>query len=118
MRLSPDDALAAEICLGVIACHRGDAEAARHHFERALAVWDSAWIRRLQTPAGLLENKALALLGLGHSQEAIATLQQALDQRLPGDTIEFYIYDLLATAPEPPDGLEEMVALLRQADGK
>jgi len=117
-RLSPDDALSAEVCLGVIARHRGDNEAAARHFERALAIWDTGWQRRLQSPAGLLENKALALLGLGRPQEALAALRQALDQRLPGETIDFYIYDLLAAASESPAGLEEMMALLREAAGE
>jgi len=58
------------------------------------------------------------LLGLGRPQEAVATLRQSLAQRLPGDTIDFYIYELLAAAPEPPAGLEEMVTLLREAAGE
>ncbi len=115
VRLSPDDALSAEVCLGTITRHQGEDERAARHFRRALAIWDTAWQRKLQTPAGLLENKARALLGLGRSDEALATLQDALAQRLPGDTINFYIYDLLAEVPDPPAGLDKMIALLREA---
>ena len=118
VRLSPDDALSAEVCLGVISRHQGQDETAAQHFERALALWDTAWRQRLQTPAGLLEGKACALLGIGRPQEALTALRQALDQQLPGDTIDFYLYDLLAEAPNPPAGLEEFVALLQEAGGE
>ena len=114
VRLSPDDALSAEVSLGVVARHRGENEAAFQHFERAWAIWDIASQRNLQTPAGLLENKARTLIGLGRSQEALVTLRQALDSRLPGEATDFYIYELLAAAPEPLAGLEEMITLLRE----
>jgi tetratricopeptide (TPR) repeat protein len=115
IRLSPDDALYAEVSLGCIAFHKGEVDAAQDYFERALAIWDTARQRRLQSDSGLLENKALALLGVGRPQEAISTLHRALEQRSPTDTIDFYRYDLLATAPQPLPGLEEFVSLLRQA---
>jgi len=118
VRLSPDDALDAEVCLGVIAYHRGDKVTATNHFERALAIWNTAWQRCLQTSAALLQNRAQALLGLGRSQEALAILRQALDQWLPGDTIDFYVYDTLAAASEPPAGLEDVMALLWEAGGE
>jgi tetratricopeptide (TPR) repeat protein len=115
VRLSPDDALSAAVCLGTIARHQGENERAARHFRRALTLWDNAWQRKLETSADLLMNKALALLGLGRPEEATATLRDALAQQLPGDTIDFYIYDLLAEAPDPPTGLDEMIALLREA---
>jgi hypothetical protein len=55
------------------------------------------------------------LLLLGRSEEALATLRDALDRWGPGNTIDSEEYDLLAEAPHPPKGLEEMVALLHTA---
>ncbi len=118
IRLSPDDALYGEVSLGCIAFHKGEVNAAQDYFERALAIWDTARQHRVQSNFSLLENKALALLGVGRPQEAIATLHRALEQRLPTDTIDLYRYDLLATAPESLRGLEEFVSLLRQAAGE
>ena len=79
--LRPQDALHARVSLGVIATHRGEEEAAREHFQAALDMWETAWEAKLQSPYGLLANKALALLGLGRSQEALETLRQALAAR-------------------------------------
>lgn len=83
--------------------------------ERALklAQWERAWQDRYQSPAGLLANKAIALLCLGRKEEALQTLKEALARRRPGDTIELDDYELLRTAPEPPAGIEEMIALLK-----
>lgn len=84
------------------------------YFQQALAQWDKAWQEHLQSVAGLLENKAIALLCLGQKQEALSTLTQALRQWLPADVIDFALYDLLRTAPHPPDGVEEMIAMLKK----
>jgi len=65
--------------------------------------------------AGLLAGKAIALLCLGQKDKALAALKEALAQRLPGDVIEFTRYELLRAAPQPPEGIEEMIALLRSA---
>jgi len=110
------------VSLGVIAAHRGEEEAAvgqasgLPYFQAALEIWGTAWKARLQSPYALLANKALALLGLGRSQEALATLRQALAAREPGETVEIdRRYHLLAQAPHPPPGLEEMLTLLEAA---
>jgi tetratricopeptide (TPR) repeat protein len=113
--LSPDDALAAQVALGCINYSQGEVSEAKEHFQAALELWETAWQRRLQSPAGLLENKALALLGLGDKDEAIATLKEGLSQMLPGDVIDFEYYDLLAQAPQPPEGLKEIRRLLEKA---
>lgn len=115
VELSPDDALAARVMLGILARHQGRNDEARQQFETALGLWETAWQRRLQTPAGLLENKALALLGAGQPKEALSTLQEALARRVPGDKFDLKLYELLATAPEPPPGLDEMRELLEVA---
>ncbi|MDI6768385.1 MAG: tetratricopeptide repeat protein [Anaerolineales bacterium] len=114
IRLKPDNALAPLVTLGILARHQGLAES-DDHFRRALAQWDAAWREKLQTPAGLLENKAEALLCLGRKEEALQTLQEAIAQMLPGDTIEFDEYELLRTAPDPPEGIDEIIALLKSA---
>jgi len=115
IELGPDDALNALVTLGVILWYQDHTVEAQQQFESALALWDTAWQRRLQSEAGLLENKALALLGLGQTGDALSELQEALVRRLPGDKIELVRYDLLASAPEPPPGLAEMSRLLDMA---
>jgi hypothetical protein len=39
-----------------------------------------------------------------------------LTQRVPGDDVELFRYELLRMAPDPPDGVDEMIALLQQAE--
>jgi hypothetical protein len=78
--------------LGLIARYQGRAESAGY-FQQALERWDAAWNARWQTQAGLLENKAVALLCTGQRAAALATLREALDQRLPSDTIELERYE-------------------------
>jgi tetratricopeptide (TPR) repeat protein len=117
VRLAPDTALNALVCLGIIARHE-DQPDSDDYFSRALGLWKKAWRARLQTPAGLLENKALALFCLGQKEEALGILADAITQMLPGDTIEFDRYTLLQTAPMPPDGIEEMVAMLKAAQAQ
>ncbi len=116
VRLEPETALGALVGLGVLARQAGDAES-EQYFHQALARCERAWQARYQSEAGSLENKALALLGLGRPGEALATLQQALACRLPGDTIDLEYYELLAEAPQPPAGLAALMALLRQEMG-
>jgi tetratricopeptide (TPR) repeat protein len=114
IRLKPENTFAPLISLGVLTRHLGEAESDLH-FQNALAQWDKAWRDRLQSPAGLLENKAIALLCLGRKEEALQTLREALAQRLPGDVIEWANYELLRAAPHPPEGIEEMIAVLKGA---
>jgi tetratricopeptide (TPR) repeat protein len=119
VRLSPDDALNAHVCLGIIACHLDERTEAQQQFEQALSLWDTAWARRLQTPALLLVDKAIALLGLGRVQEALGAMQEAQCRLLPGDRLEEYTkhLELLTTAPEPPEGLDEVLTSLREVAG-
>lgn len=37
---------------------------------------------------------------------------------LPGDTIDFDFYTLLQSAPIPPEGIEEVIELLKDAQEK
>lgn len=67
--LAPD-LVDAQVGLGSIALHAGDAGAAEQYFERALAREKSA---RTHTGAGL------ARLGLGRPREALHSFEQALD---------------------------------------
>ena len=112
IRLHPENTFAPLIQLGVLARHQGLPEG-EQHFRQALAQWERAWQDQYQSPAGLLANKAIALLCLGRKEEALQTLKEALARRRPGDTIELDDYELLRTAPEPPAGIEEMIALLK-----
>jgi len=116
-RAGPENPFTPLVALGVIARHQGLAESAEH-FQRALEQWDAAWRARWQTPAGLLENKAKALLCLGKKEEALQTLAQAIAQMQPGDTIELDNWELLRTAPAPPVGVEEAIAMLKEAQAR
>lgn len=117
VRLRPRDAFSASVALAVIACHGGKADAQNAHSGRALDLWDVAWRGQLQSDAGLLEGKALALLMLGRSDQAIAVLREALACRLPGHTTDLWMYELLATGKQPPDGVDRAMAILRDAMG-
>jgi tetratricopeptide (TPR) repeat protein len=115
IRLRPQHSLSAYVSLGIMARHEGDPNS-ETHFRRALESFEAAWKARYDTSAGLLEEKALALIGLGRREEALRTLGEMLAQRVPGDDIEFFRYELLGTAPNPPDGVDEAIALLEQAE--
>lgn len=92
--------------LGILARHQGKRVESDSCFRQALWVWDQAYRVRYRTPFGLLENKAVTTLpGTG-------TLQEGLAQKLPGDVIEREKYDLLLAAPEPPDGVAEILSML------
>ena len=117
IRLAPDNAFTPLVALGIIARHQGLAES-DNHFQDALAQWNAAWQARWQSPAELLEDKAKALLCLGKKAEALQILKEAIAQMAPGDEIEFERYTLLQTAPVPPDGIEEMIAILKAAQAQ
>jgi tetratricopeptide (TPR) repeat protein len=114
VRLRPDDALNALVHLGIIAYREGERDRAEANFTRALEIWDTAWERKPQSSAALLENKALALLGLNHSDEAMATLQKAVEHRSPKDKIDLYDYELFASAPQSPQGVDKVLVVLRR----
>ena len=100
--MQPEDALAAYATLGVIAWNQGDEGEAVRRFERALAVWDTAWERGLQTPATLWENKAIALLCLGKREAALQALQEARARLQRQDIVDFELYDFFLRHPGRP----------------
>jgi hypothetical protein len=57
------------------------------------------------------------LIGLGRREEALRTLRKALAQRVPGDVLEHLGYKLLSAAPDPPAGIDEMLAMLDETEG-
>ena len=117
IRLAPENTFAPMVALGIIDFHANLA-GWDQHFRGAIEQWDKAWRMRKQTPWDLLADKAKALVCLGNKNKAVQTLQAAIAQMLPGDVIAFDDYELLQTAPVPPDGIEEMVALLKEAQAK
>ena len=64
--------------------------------------------------ASLLEDKALALLGLGKEEEAIFTLEEALEHRQSDKPFSHIRYKLLADAPNPPSGVAKALSLLEK----
>lgn len=115
IRLRPQHSLGAYVSLGIMARHKGDPNS-ETYFRRALESFEAARRARYDTLAGLLENKALALIGLGHREEALRTLREMLARRVPGDDVGLFRYELLRTAPKPPYGVDEMITLLLQAE--
>jgi tetratricopeptide (TPR) repeat protein len=115
IRLEPDNALNALVFLGILDRIQGTGEG-ENFLNQALQIYDSAWKLQLQSPAGLLENKAMALLCLGKREEGLKTLRDAMERRLPGDVIELNIYELLRNSPYPPSGIDEMIEILIKAE--
>lgn len=116
VELQPEDSLNAHVALGVISWHLRDIEVAQSHFTQALAIWSTAWERQLQSPAELLENKAIALLYVGTPEAALNTLREALNVRRPDDDFDLYRYRLLEAGSSLPAALSEMMALIQQSD--
>ena len=117
IRLGSDTALNALVSMGIITRYLGrggDLE----YFKRALDLWEHARKKRIQSPAALLENKALALICLGQYEGAISTLYDAIEKMIPGDQFEFYRYELLIESPNPPEGIVEMLDIFRRANEK
>jgi tetratricopeptide (TPR) repeat protein len=114
IRLRPQHSLGAYVSLGIMARHEGD-PGSEVHFCQALESFEAAWKARYDTPAGLLEKKALALFGLGQREEALQTLHEMLARREPGDEIELYRWELLRTAPNPPEDVDEAILLLHKS---
>ncbi len=117
IRLGPENSFTPLVSIGVITRHQGHATS-NDYFTRALVQWDTARNAQWHTQAGLLVSKAEALICLGKKYESMQVLRQAIVQMMPGDTIEFDPFTLLQTAPFPPVGLEDMIALLKEAQGK
>ncbi len=115
---SPKDAMYAYLAQGIIATKNGQQVEAAAWFEKCLETWEYAWTIKLQTPYELLTNKAIAQLCLGDKQQALHTLAEAVDALVPGDVIPYYLYEILQSAPNPPEGIEEMIAILKEAEEK
>ncbi len=115
IELRPDDALSAYADLGVIALTKDNTSEATDYFGRALAVYDATVARRLQTFESLIQNKAIAFLGLGRSDEAIALVSDAISSQEAFSSIDVRILDLMAAAPSPPGGIAEVRKLLESA---
>ncbi len=110
-----DYAVFATISLGLIAYRRGQVAQSQTLCEQALARWDSAREVGRLPGFGLLEWKALALLCLDRADEARQALHEAEALRQPGESHDLYLFALLRDAPQPPEGIDEILALLRPA---
>jgi tetratricopeptide (TPR) repeat protein len=115
IELSPDDAINANLKLGIIFWHKRSEIKAREYFNKVLAILEIALQRKIQSRFALLCSKALALLGLERSKDAFDALREGISQKLPSDVIsDFSAYDLLATAPKILPDLAEMRRLLEE----
>ena len=56
------------------------------------------------------------MLGLGITREGLDTLRQALKAATPRDKRWSDMWRLLETAPSPPPGLADALAMLREAE--
>ncbi|MCO5200059.1 MAG: tetratricopeptide repeat protein, partial [Anaerolineae bacterium] len=118
IRLEPQTALNALVMLGILSRHDGDTIQSRTYCEQALEIWDTVQQKGIQSRSGLFENRALALLLLERKDEAMAALVDALDSRGPADVLTTTDYELLQSAPQPPDGIDDMLAMARKAIGQ
>ena len=115
IELHPEDDLTDHVISGVLTVAQGQENEGQNHFETALAVWEKAEENQIRSPFELLEYKAIALLCTGKLDEALHTLKQALDQLQPQNVIDSTLYDLLASAPNPPKGIDKMHHMLQKA---
>lgn len=111
IRISPQDALFAYTDLGVITYHQGRFSESKEYFHKALDVWQFAWDTKLASACALYECKALALLGIGESQEAITVFKKCLSERTPDKIFYPVVYDLLEK-PNSLSGIKEIRHLL------
>lgn len=103
----PDRAMVALALAGVTSWARGDAAAARLRFAQAIDEGLDAGLG-LATFA-VAEARALALAGLGRTDDAIALLRGAAATRAPHDRSRPTLYDTFASGPfGPPPGLDEL----------
>ena len=117
IRLKPDSVFLPYALLGIVERVQGLPESAEQ-FHRALAQWDIARQEYSSRPFIVLAAKAVALMCMGDTEEALKVLADAISKMLPGDKIDFAVYELLRTAPEPPKGVEQMIAMLKEAQAR
>lgn len=113
IKMRPEDSLCAYVSLAVIAYHQGNSNEAERYCTQALAIWETAWERQLETPFSLLQRKAVALLILGQSNVALQTMREAIAHLQQQEIVEFAYHDLLSTAPQTPQALQEFMELFK-----
>lgn len=114
LKLEPSSAFNALICLGIILRYQNDDDG-RTYFQKALDLWETASRRRLQSPFALLLNRAVALLCLERSVEALAAARAAVQLRHPGDQLDMTQFELLQSCSRPPNGIDQIIQLLQNA---
>ena len=115
IRLAPENSFSPLVKMGVLARAKGLPES-NEFFDHALEQWESAQKAGWNSKAKLLEFKAIAMLCQGRKVDAIELLAQAIAEMGKADDIEFDLYNLLSNAPIPPEGIEEMITLLKEAE--
>jgi Flp pilus assembly protein TadD len=96
---------------GVTAWVRGDEEVARERFERAVGDGSDFSSSGVATFA-VAEARALALVGLGHPEEAATLLREAAASRAQGERSRATLYDVFESGPlGAPAGLAELRAI-------
>ena len=112
IRLAQENTFHPLVLLGQIERLMGDKGSEAHCLE-ALGNWETAVAAGWQTQAALLSDKAMALLFLQRKDEAVDTLREALASSRLGADWDTEELEQLKNAPEPPEGLDEMIALIR-----
>jgi len=107
IRLKSEDNPVALVCQGIIARTSGLAESNKY------------FICALEQSDTISVDQAIALLCLERKNEALQVLKQALAQLKPVRILEHTLRcSLLKTAPVPPNGIDEIIALLKETQAK
>lgn len=115
VEISPDTGFFAFVGLGIIARRQGRGDEANEYFERALTVWNSTLENYPESAASLYECRAVALLCLGQEEEALNSLQTSIPHRQKNYTFDVTDFELLAEAPNSPDGLSRLRSLYEES---
>jgi tetratricopeptide (TPR) repeat protein len=112
----PETKYSCTVKLGILCLEEGKAEEARDYFARGIALCREL-LEKTPRLYDALYHLALAQLGIGQSDEALATYRQALEVCSAKGVVQNALQDLrlLQRAAQPVAGLEEAIVLLSEA---
>jgi tetratricopeptide (TPR) repeat protein len=116
IKMSPDDALVANVSLGVLLIHEGQNEVGFAHLRRAIEIYqEQANKQSIMTDPDYRASYLMARIGLGEEQ-VVSKFQEAVQSKqIPLDSLkdDLVFAKLLASAPKPPPGIEQVVTTLK-----